>query len=161
MQVKHQTGLFQSCGNLKGQPGPSAWSAKAEDQRPVAVPHIPLRALLIAGAWRFPERIIKRDWPVLGLAALRTPAPNWNAEFKCGIQCCAINPSLTSGNDLQGHSRLLQGVERGFCGTRPVHATTPSGFCTCAKLHGLPPPFSPFHLKQSAGSRKSGVRLAT
>ena len=37
----------------------------------------------------------------------------------------------------------------------------PSGFCTRAKLHGLPPPFSPFHLKQSAGSLKSGVRPST
>jgi hypothetical protein len=83
---------------------------EGDDQCPVAILDVLLRALNISCAAERGERITCGDDSVFRRAAGGTPAAARHAEFQCRIERAAINARLTAGNHAEGwlHGRLTR-----------------------------------------------------
>lgn len=69
----------------------------SEDERPVGITHVPVRALDDARARGFLQRISLINGPVFCQTAARTPAAAWNVQRDGHIQCRAVDTRLTAG----------------------------------------------------------------
>ncbi len=90
-----------SCGGLAPCKGrPPAQRSGRNDERPVAVPHVPRRPLCIRVRRRFPQWVAVGNRTVFRPPPPRTPSPNRHVAGQCRIERRPVDPRLPTGYDL-------------------------------------------------------------